>query len=684
MPIHIKKSHKGLLHKHLGIPQGQKIPTSKLTIKSTDSEKVRKQKQFALNASHWAKKAKGGYVENYFYNPFDPLNNPEQYQIAANGGKLNPNQLSIGTEIEKEHNNTLKGVINDAKKGNTKPLKSYYRNIAKDHLKEIDNYYTGLSKMEKEYKKANGGNLPLYDFGSWLGKNAVPLISTAGGIASEVVAPGNPMGIGMIASGVGGLASNNLGNQATLQNNGLPVNTGNAPQPMQSPYAAYGGNLTMYNNGGNPLINYKGNPHSKGGIKLGNLAEVEDKETSFKFNDKGGSNNSGYVFSHQLKSNGGNMSYADESKKIMNPYLNKNKELKRPFDSISQSTIEQKMRNLKNRQEEHRTELGLTEPTGNNAYGSYMDNNPYYSGRMPKLFAYGNNLPKYADGDALPTYNDKVKEMSSEEYQNYINNITSNSSLNKPFQPSLNPSLSNPNRYSRNLGLKTTNGGINPYGGDNNSPVSNLTPVNTENPYMQGIAIGSQLLPSIYGLTKNKQLPVNYQRVTPETLKYNANLSSTIGGINKSYAGLNQDLRNTEGGSGSYLASRIASGASQAGDVGSTTAKTIENYDNMNAQNRMQANQINAGIQHNEVDSRAAEHDRYISGQQKNLQNIGTVIGGVGRDDSYRDSEMYYDKSGVLQRGRPKPGYAKGGYLKHFKKNHKTSRYSRTGPYVNN
>jgi hypothetical protein len=51
--IHIKESHKGLLHKQLGVAEGKKIPASKLKIKPSDSETTRKRKQFAINASRW-------------------------------------------------------------------------------------------------------------------------------------------------------------------------------------------------------------------------------------------------------------------------------------------------------------------------------------------------------------------------------------------------------------------------------------------------------------------------------------------------------------------------------------------------------------------------------------------------------------------------------------------------------
>lgn len=51
--IHIKKSKVGSLHKALGIPKGEKIPASKLAIKSGDSPAMRKKKTFAKNARKW-------------------------------------------------------------------------------------------------------------------------------------------------------------------------------------------------------------------------------------------------------------------------------------------------------------------------------------------------------------------------------------------------------------------------------------------------------------------------------------------------------------------------------------------------------------------------------------------------------------------------------------------------------
>ena len=53
--IEIKSSHKGLLHKELGVPKDEKIPKGKLKIKRTDTPAERKRKNFAINASKWNK-----------------------------------------------------------------------------------------------------------------------------------------------------------------------------------------------------------------------------------------------------------------------------------------------------------------------------------------------------------------------------------------------------------------------------------------------------------------------------------------------------------------------------------------------------------------------------------------------------------------------------------------------------
>lgn len=59
MAIHIKPSHKGLLHKNLGVAKGKKIPASKLAkAANSESAAVRKRAVFAENAKHWNHKHK--------------------------------------------------------------------------------------------------------------------------------------------------------------------------------------------------------------------------------------------------------------------------------------------------------------------------------------------------------------------------------------------------------------------------------------------------------------------------------------------------------------------------------------------------------------------------------------------------------------------------------------------------
>ena len=55
MAIYIKKSHKGMLHRDLGVAQGKPIPASKLAkAKNSSSPAVRKRATFAANAKKWS------------------------------------------------------------------------------------------------------------------------------------------------------------------------------------------------------------------------------------------------------------------------------------------------------------------------------------------------------------------------------------------------------------------------------------------------------------------------------------------------------------------------------------------------------------------------------------------------------------------------------------------------------
>lgn len=54
MAIKIKPSHKGLLHKDLGVPAGKPIPSAKVAAaKNSPDPAVRKRATFAANAKKW-------------------------------------------------------------------------------------------------------------------------------------------------------------------------------------------------------------------------------------------------------------------------------------------------------------------------------------------------------------------------------------------------------------------------------------------------------------------------------------------------------------------------------------------------------------------------------------------------------------------------------------------------------
>lgn len=54
--IHIKPSHRGLLHEDLDVPAGQKIPAAKMEKAKADASPAeRKRITFAENARHWGR-----------------------------------------------------------------------------------------------------------------------------------------------------------------------------------------------------------------------------------------------------------------------------------------------------------------------------------------------------------------------------------------------------------------------------------------------------------------------------------------------------------------------------------------------------------------------------------------------------------------------------------------------------
>jgi hypothetical protein len=84
MAIHIKPSHKGLLHEDLGVPQGKPIPVKRLAkAEKSENPAVKKRAVFAENAKHW------NHGSKYASQPH-PKTNPGFYDTEphAPGNKI--------------------------------------------------------------------------------------------------------------------------------------------------------------------------------------------------------------------------------------------------------------------------------------------------------------------------------------------------------------------------------------------------------------------------------------------------------------------------------------------------------------------------------------------------------------------------------------------------------------------
>ena len=198
-----------------------------------------------------------------------------------------------------------------------------------------------LSALIKQYDiKDDITQTNQYGLGSFLKNNAVPLLKTGAGAALTATGAAAPVGIGLMASGVGEIASNELAEnpeqaaamQAGSQLAGTVGSLG--AQGTFNSQLAQGGELTQYNGGGT----HQENP--RGGIDIGPNAQVEDKETRWE----------DYIFSDRIKIPGKNYTFAEASKKIDTKY-------KRDNDSFEKKAKEKEMKALMSMQEMEREKM---------------------------------------------------------------------------------------------------------------------------------------------------------------------------------------------------------------------------------------------------------------------------------------------------------------------------------------
>lgn len=151
--IHIKKSHKGLLHKNLGIPEGQKIPKSKLKVKPGDSAALKKRKVFAQNFA----KEDGGSINNDYLMKYGGL---KRYDFG--GGEINLNQDQQNGSNNLWNNPYTLGDYT----GGLNPAPAYQTAPSQDILNQ-DNYFApgNSTNPAKQRKPINlSGYDPSYIF----------------------------------------------------------------------------------------------------------------------------------------------------------------------------------------------------------------------------------------------------------------------------------------------------------------------------------------------------------------------------------------------------------------------------------------------------------------------------------------------------------------------------------------
>ena len=88
-------------------------------------------------------------------------NRPKKDGPKENKGDYNPEQLSMGTEVEREHKPTLDKIDADIARNSRRTMTDdeFYRSIAQDHLDELPNvYYTLLKELEETGKKMEAEN----------------------------------------------------------------------------------------------------------------------------------------------------------------------------------------------------------------------------------------------------------------------------------------------------------------------------------------------------------------------------------------------------------------------------------------------------------------------------------------------------------------------------------------------
>ena len=101
--------------------------------------------------------------------------------------KFDPEQMSMGVEVEREHKPTIEKIKASIKDGQiTMTDEEIYSSVASDHLSEFQDYYSRLKNMEDEAKAEKGEKETEPKIVSgWLIKKALPTFNVKENVSED-------------------------------------------------------------------------------------------------------------------------------------------------------------------------------------------------------------------------------------------------------------------------------------------------------------------------------------------------------------------------------------------------------------------------------------------------------------------------------------------------------------------
>lgn len=520
------------------------------------------------------------------------------------------------------------------------------------------------------------------DFGGQLKASLPGDIQVAGGIASEIVAPGNPAGIGLIAGGLGSAATGvNKYNQQQNQLNNQNGNIYNQQNPnFYNQSYKFGGNMNYKEDGGN-LIQYDGgythddqDPNNTNqGIPIGNDNVVEKGETK----------KDNYIFSDSIKVPGKKYTFAKMSKMIDNKYS------KRDNDKLSDKQKELDLQKLQDNQESVRDTI--LNSAYKKAFGGDINNGIDDNDQMKyggSIHINPENKGKFTDYKERTGKTTEEALHSSDAHVRQMANFSRNAKkwhhemggeLNNPYKKALNaPFEAYNNFWDRKVAYlpqethKMDDGGftdtsneidpntpfnaspyidnylkwnttadqdfnsINNYNFDKsmtnyeNQPINQKVPNNFNN---NSLYNAGNFAGGAYDIYRGLKGPakVNYDRVNPQQVDYTTSRDIARRDINDSFGATAKDLKGVNN-PAQYLNLITQNAGQRNKELADTIGKSYEDQSNTNAQIVNQSKYFNAQTQQQESNARQQEKDQSSNILGAGIASVGNSTANTGRD----------------------------------------------------